>query len=62
MEAFLATKIAKKMKRKSAPPLQIDHTLFSAYLRVPKHVTQGSIFHDRLTVVGHIKRHSTTAL
>ena len=39
------------MKRKSAPHLQIDHTLFSAYLPVPKHVTQGSLFHDRMTVM-----------
>jgi hypothetical protein len=39
------------MKGKSAPHLQIDHTRFSAYLPVPKHVTQGPLSRDRMTVI-----------
>lgn len=39
------------MKGKSAPHLQIDHTRFSAYLPVSKHVTQGPFSRDRMTVI-----------
>jgi hypothetical protein len=38
------------MKEKSAPYLQIDHTRVLAYLPVPKHVTQGPLSRDRMTV------------
>ena len=39
------------MKEKSAPHLQIDHTRVLAYLPVPKHVTQGPLSRDRMTVI-----------